>query len=56
MIASSTFTASRIPLVPVMANRWGVTGIWWAISLTAIGRALSMIGLWRRGRWKRKSL
>jgi putative MATE family efflux protein len=56
MVASSTFTASRIPLVPVMANRWGVTGIWWAISLTAIGRALSMIGLWRWGRWKRKSL
>lgn len=56
MIASSTFTASRVPLVPVMANRWGSIGIWWAISLTAIGRALSMIGLWRLGRWKRRSL
>jgi len=56
MIASSAFTASRVPLVPLMANRWGSTGIWWAISLTAIGRALSMIGLWRLGRWKRKSL
>ena len=56
MVASSTFTASRVPLVPVMADRWGSTGIWWAISLTAIGRAMSMIGLWRLGRWKRKSL
>lgn len=56
MIASSAFTAARVPLVPVMATRWGSTGIWWAISLTAIGRAMSMIGLWRLGRWKRKSL
>ena len=56
MIASSAFTASRVPLVPVMASRWGSTGIWWAISVTAIGRALSMIGLWRLGRWKRKSV
>jgi putative MATE family efflux protein len=55
MVASSAFTASRVPLVPLMANRWGSTGIWWTISLTAIGRALSMIGLWRLGRWKRKS-
>ena len=47
MIASSAFTAARVPLVPLMASRWGSTGIWWAISLTAIGRALSMIGLWR---------
>ena len=56
MVASTVFTASRVPLVPLMANRWGSTGIWWAISVTAIGRALSMIGLWRLGRWKRKSL
>jgi putative MATE family efflux protein len=56
MLASSAFTASRVPLVPVAADRWGSTGIWWTISLTAIGRALSMIGLWRRGRWKRKSV
>jgi putative MATE family efflux protein len=56
MIASSTFTASRVPLVPVMAHRWGSEGIWWAISLTAIGRAVSMMGLWRLGRWKRKSI
>jgi Na+-driven multidrug efflux pump len=56
MLASSSFTASRIPLVNVAADRWGSIGIWWTISLTAIGRALSMIGLWRLGRWKRKSV
>jgi putative MATE family efflux protein len=56
MLASSSFTASRVPLVAVAANRWGSIGIWWTISLTAICRALSMIGLWRLGRWKRKSV
>ena len=56
MVASSSFTAARIPLVPLAAARWGSGGIWWTISLTAIGRAVSMIGLWRWGRWKRKSV
>ena len=56
MLASTGFTASRIPLVVIAADRWGSVGIWWTISLTAIGRALSMIGLWRLGRWKRKSV
>jgi MATE family, multidrug efflux pump len=56
MVASTAFTASRIPLVGWTAQRWGSTGIWWTISLTAIGRALSMVALWRLGRWKRKSL
>ena len=56
MIASSAFTASRIPLVRIAAERWGSVGIWWTISITAIGRAVSMVGLWRAGRWKRKSL
>ena len=56
MLASTSFTASRVPLVAVAADRWGSVGIWWTISLTAIGRALSMIGLWRLGRWKHKSV
>jgi Na+-driven multidrug efflux pump len=56
MIASSAFTAARVPIVPLAAARWGSTGIWWTISLTAIGRAASMIGLWRWGRWKRRAL
>jgi len=56
MIASSSFTAARIPLVPLAAARWGSAGIWWTICLTAIGRAVSMISLWRWGRWKSKSV
>ena len=56
MIASSVFTAARVPIVPFTAAQWGSTGIWWTISLTAIGRAASMVGLWRWGRWKRKSV
>ena len=36
-----------------MGQHWYLVII---ISLTAIGRALSMVGLWRLGRWKRKSL
>src|SRR3954470_7653762 len=56
MIASSSFTAARIPLVPLAAARWGSAGIWWTISLTAIGRAMSMIALWRWGRWKSRSV
>jgi putative MATE family efflux protein len=56
MIASSAFTAARVPIVPLAAMRWGSAGIWWTICLTAIGRALSMIALWRWGRWKNRSL
>jgi Na+-driven multidrug efflux pump len=38
------------------AARWGSAGIWWTISLTAIGRAASMTALWSWGRWKRRAL
>jgi Na+-driven multidrug efflux pump len=53
MVASTAITLSRIPLASWAASRWGSTGIWWVISLTAIGRALAMIWLWRSGGWKR---
>ena len=56
MIASTALTASRIPLAGMAADRWGSSGIWWVISLTAIGRGLAMAALWRWGRWKRKSI
>src|SRR3954470_20245690 len=35
MIASTALTASRIPLAGLAADRWGTSGIWWVISLTA---------------------
>jgi MATE family, multidrug efflux pump len=56
MLTSTTITLARIPLAAWAADRWGSSGIWWVISLTAIARALGMIILWRAGRWKRKSL
>ncbi|HEX6536914.1 MAG TPA: MATE family efflux transporter [Gemmatimonadaceae bacterium] len=56
MLTSSTLTALRIPLAAWAAPRWGTAGIWWTISLTAAGRGIAMMALWRSGRWKRKSL
>jgi putative MATE family efflux protein len=56
MLASTTLSVLRIPLAAFAATRWGVSGIWWVISLTACGRALSLVLLWRSGRWRRKSV
>jgi putative MATE family efflux protein len=56
MLTSTALTASRIPLAAWAANQWGSAGIWWVISLTAIGRGGAMAMLWRRGRWKRRSV
>ena len=55
MVASTAVTASRIPLAVWAAARWGTTGLWWTISLTALGRAAFMVAIWRAGRWKRAS-
>ncbi len=46
-------TAARIPLGAWLAGLFGVAGIWWAISLTAIGRGVAMALIWRGGRWQR---
>ncbi len=53
MLWSGSLTASRIPLASWLAGRFGVAGIWWAISLTAAGRGIAMTALWRSGRWRR---
>jgi putative MATE family efflux protein len=53
MLTSTTLTALRIPLAAWAATRWGTSGIWWTISLTALGRGVAMMGLWKWGRWKR---
>lgn len=54
MLTSTALTASRVPFASWAAGRWGSAGIWAVISLTAIGRGLAMIALWRRGGWKRR--
>jgi Na+-driven multidrug efflux pump len=56
MLTSTALTASRIPLAGWAANHWGSVGIWWVISLTAMGRGIGMAALWRIGRWKRRAI
>jgi putative MATE family efflux protein len=56
MLSSTLITVLRIPLAAWAAMRWGSTGIWWVISLTAIARAVAMIWLWRAGGWKRRTV
>jgi len=53
MLTSTTLTVLRIPLAAWAATRWGTSGIWWTISLTAVGRGVAMMALWKWGRWKR---
>jgi Na+-driven multidrug efflux pump len=56
MISSTVLTLLRVPLAAWAASRWGITGIWWVLSLTAVARGVAMIALWRAGRWQRKSV
>lgn len=56
MLASTTLTAARLPLAAWSSARWGVVGLWWTISLTAVARGVAMALLWRRGRWKRSTV
>jgi len=52
MLWSVALTAARIPLGAWLAGAFGVVGVWWAISLTAVGRGVAMATLWRRERWQ----
>lgn len=56
MLTSTAITASRIPIAAWAASHYGTKGIWWTISLTALGRAVGMAAIWRSGRWKRSSV
>jgi Na+-driven multidrug efflux pump len=56
MITSTLITASRVPIAAWAAARYGSVGLWWTISLTALGRAVGMMVIWRSGRWKRSSI
>jgi Na+-driven multidrug efflux pump len=56
MLWSSSCTLSRVPLAAWAAARFGTGGIWAVISVTAVMRGLGMMGLWRWGRWKRRSV
>jgi putative MATE family efflux protein len=56
MLTSTGITLLRVPVATWAAARWGTAGIWWTISLTAFARGVAMAALWRRGRWKRRSV
>jgi len=56
MIMSTSLSASRIPLARWASHRWGTTGIWSVIAITAAGRGLGMMVLWRGGGWKKRKL
>jgi len=45
----------RIPLAYLLAFPlgWGAVGIWWAINITSIAKALGKLHFMRRGGWKR---
>lgn len=47
------FNVIRIPLATWAAAQYGLAGVWWTISLTAIGRALVLVAMWHWGRWER---
>ena len=56
MLTSTAITALRIPLAAWAAARYGIAGLWWTISLTALARAVGMMLIWRAGRWKRNAI
>ena len=45
-------SALRIPLASWVAPAFGLMGIWWMLSFTAIARGAAMTGLWVWGRWE----
>jgi putative MATE family efflux protein len=53
MVASSVLTGLRIPLAAAWSSRFGLVGIWWALSLTAASRGVAMGAFWRQAGWRR---
>ena len=56
MVSGITLTSLRLPLALWLRGPLGLAGIWWAISLTAIGRGAVMIAIWRSGTWRRREV
>ncbi len=56
MVTSTLITVLRVPLAAWAAARWGTVGIWWVITGTAIARAVAMAIIWKRGRWKLRTV
>lgn len=56
MLLSTGITALRLPIGAWAAARWGTTGLWWTLALTAAARGLVMAALWGWGRWRRSQV
>jgi putative MATE family efflux protein len=52
MLWSVGLTTARIPVGAWLAGALGLPGVWWAISLTSLGRGAAMAFLWRSERWQ----
>jgi len=55
-IPSSVLTLLRLPLAPLLIRPFGLVGIWWTISGTAVARGIAALWIWRRGRWVNRSV
>lgn len=53
MIAIVGISALRIPLAEVVAEPFGLAGIWWMLAITAMARAAAMTALWQWGGWEK---
>src|SRR5437667_5686827 len=49
-VVSTRLTAMRIPLAAWWSRRFGLLGIWLALSVTAISRGIAMLLVWKGGR------
>ncbi len=55
-IPSSILTLLRLPLAPLLSRSMGLAGIWWTISGTGVARGIAAAWIWRRGRWKDRTI
>jgi Na+-driven multidrug efflux pump len=56
MVLSTGITVLRLPVGTWAAARWGTTGLWWTLAITAAARGVVMALLWAWGRWRRSSV
>ena len=56
MVVSTTLTTLRIPLAAWWSGAFGIVGIWWALSLTAMARGVAMTYLWLAGAWRGRTV
>jgi len=48
----------RVPLAYYLALEldWGINGVWWTLTFTALGKAIILAFWFRLGRWKTRQL